>query len=114
MPVPIIFDVSFFSTLVENDKEKILEILGRVSEKKKLDKLKQKYKELYDKVKKLWKALTFTVPCMTIYLNGHSAHKRPPPTAPFSDDIPISLGAEGLLVRNLVSVLCQTIPSQTL
>ncbi|KAJ7365500.1 hypothetical protein OS493_005609 [Desmophyllum pertusum] len=33
----------------ENDKEKILQILGRVSEKKKLDKLKQKYKELYDK-----------------------------------------------------------------
>ncbi|KAM7451307.1 hypothetical protein ABFA07_000987 [Porites harrisoni] len=33
----------------ENDKAKILEILGRVSEKKKLDKLKQKYKELYDK-----------------------------------------------------------------
>lgn len=37
---------------VENDKEKILQILGRVSEKKKLDKLKQKYKELYDKVRK--------------------------------------------------------------
>ncbi|XP_022810237.1 uncharacterized protein LOC111347232 [Stylophora pistillata] len=33
----------------ENDKEKILQILGRVSEKKKMDKLKQKYKELYDK-----------------------------------------------------------------
>ncbi|XP_078350996.1 uncharacterized protein LOC144635778 isoform X3 [Oculina patagonica] len=33
----------------ENDKEKILQILGRVSEKKKLDKLKEKYKELYDK-----------------------------------------------------------------
>ena len=38
---------------VENDKEKILQILGRVSEKKKLDKLKQKYKELYDKVRKV-------------------------------------------------------------
>ena len=37
---------------VENDKEKILQILGRVSEKKKLDKLKQKYKELYDKVRR--------------------------------------------------------------
>jgi hypothetical protein len=36
----------------ENDKEKILQILGRVSEKKKLDKLKQKYKELYDKVRR--------------------------------------------------------------
>jgi len=36
----------------ENDKEKILQILGRVSEKKKLDKFKQKYKELYDKVRK--------------------------------------------------------------
>jgi len=36
----------------ENDREKILQILGRVSEKKKLDKLKQKYKELYDKVRK--------------------------------------------------------------
>ncbi|XP_067031902.1 uncharacterized protein [Acropora muricata] len=33
----------------ENNKEKILEILGRVSEKKKLDQLKMKYKELYDK-----------------------------------------------------------------
>lgn len=55
VPVPIIFDVSFFSTVVENDKEKILEILGRVSEKKKLDKLKQKYKELYDKVKNFGK-----------------------------------------------------------
>ncbi|XP_068684036.1 uncharacterized protein [Montipora foliosa] len=33
----------------ENDKGSILEVLGRVSEKKKLDKLKAKYKELYDK-----------------------------------------------------------------
>ena len=43
----------FFSKIsADNDKEKILQILGRVSEKKKLDKLKQKYKELYDKVRK--------------------------------------------------------------
>ena len=41
----------FCAIFLENDKEKILEILGRVSEKKKLDKLKAKYKELYGKVR---------------------------------------------------------------
>ena len=40
-----------FAISVENDKGKILEILGRVSEKMKLDKLKAKYKELYGKVR---------------------------------------------------------------
>mgnify|MGYP006973398928 CR=1 FL=1 len=55
--LPIVWftpDVSFhtfYFFFLENNKEKILEILGRVSEKKKLDQLKMKYKELYDKVR---------------------------------------------------------------
>lgn len=47
-------DISFILSIfffLENNKAKILEILGRVSEKKKLDKLKMKYKELYYKVR---------------------------------------------------------------
>ena len=57
--INIFSSFNYFS--LENDKAKILEILGRVSEKKKLDKLKQKYKELYDKVRKITETQSYIV-----------------------------------------------------
>lgn len=53
---------TFYFFFLENNKEKILEILGRVSEKKKLDQLKMKYKELYDKVRIIPSAQRICVP----------------------------------------------------
>ena len=40
--------------MLENDKDKILEILGRTSEKEQMEKLCDKYKEMYDKVSSTW------------------------------------------------------------
>lgn len=53
---------TFYFFFLENNKEKILEILGRVSEKKKLDQLKMKYKELYDKVRIIRTSTTYLCP----------------------------------------------------
>ena len=59
---------TFYFFFLENNKEKILEILGRVSEKKKLDQLKMKYKDLYDKVRIIRSVQRIYVPRAILFL----------------------------------------------